>query len=91
MGTHLKRDDGIKFQVRENKTALACGALAIGLSLLIPAMRLLHPSGRGGGVFLYLPLFCMMVGGVACFMLYLNRKLIVDEKNICYVNEYNIF
>lgn len=86
MSAHLKRDDGIKFQVRENKTALACGALAIGLALFIPAMRLFHPSGKGGGALFYLPLFCMLVGGVACFMLYFNRKLIVDETNICYVN-----
>lgn len=86
MGTYLKWDDGIKFQVRENKTALACGALAIGLALFIPAMRLLHPSGRGSDVLFYLPLFCMLAGGVACLLLYFNRKLVVDETSICYVN-----
>lgn len=86
MSTHLKRDDGIKFQVRENKTALACGALAISLALFIPVMRLLHPSDRGGGALFYLPLFCMLAGGVACLLLYFNRKLIVDEANMCYVN-----
>ena len=86
MDKHLESDDGIKFQVRENKTALACGALSIGLALFIPAMRLLHPSGKGGGALFYLPLLCMLVCGVACFMLYFNRKLIVDEVNICYVN-----
>lgn len=86
MSTYLKWDDGIKFQVRENKTALACGALAIGLAFFIPAMRLLHPSGMGGGALFYLPLFCMLAGGVACSLLYFNRKLIVDETKICYVN-----
>lgn len=86
MGTYLELDDGIKFQVRENKTALACGALAIGLAFIIPVMKLLHPSGRGGGALFYLPLFCMLLGGMACLLLYFNRKLIVDERNICYVN-----
>lgn len=87
MGTYLKWDDGIKFQVRENKTAFACGALAIGLAFFVPMMRLLHPSGRGGSdVLYYVPLFCMLAGGVACLLLYFNRKLVVDGTNICYVN-----
>ena len=86
MSKYFEADDGIKFKVRENKTALACGALAISLAFFIPAMRLLHPSGKGGGALFYLPLFCMLVGGVACLLLYFNRKLIVDETNICYVN-----
>lgn len=86
MSIYLKWDDGIKFQVRENKTALACGVLAIGLAFFIPVMKLLHPSGRGGGALFYLPLFCMLAGGVACILLYINRKLTVDEANICYVN-----
>lgn len=86
MGKYLESDGRIKFQVRENKTALACGALAIGLALFILTMRLLHPSGKGGDALFYLPLFCMLAGGLACFMLYFNRKLIVDETDICYVN-----
>ena len=86
MSTHLKQDDGIRFQVRENKAAFVCGALAIGLAFLLPVMRLLHPSGRGGGALFYLPLFCMLAGGVTCILLYFNRKLTVDEINICYVN-----
>lgn len=86
MSANLKQDDGIRFQVRENKAAFVCGALAIGLALLIPVMRLLHPSGRGGDVLFYLPLFFMVAGGVACLLLYFRRKLIVDEKDICYVN-----
>lgn len=84
--TYLEWEDGIKFQVRENKTALVCGALAVGFALFIVIMRLLHPSGKGGGALLYLPLFCMLLGGAVCFLLYFNRKFIVEEMNIYYVN-----
>ena len=86
MGTYLEWEDGIKFQVRENKAALVCGAADLGIALYIFVMRLLYPSERGGGALLYLPLFCMLLGGVACFMMYINRKLIVEEMDICYVN-----
>ena len=86
MGTYLEWEDGVKFQVRENKTALVCGVLAIGLAFFILAMRLLHPSVKGGGALLYLPLLCMFFGGVVCFLMYFNRKLDVDEMNLCYVN-----
>ena len=86
MNTYLEWEDGIKFQVRENKTAPVCGALAVIFALFILVMSFLHPSGRGGGVLLYLPLLCMLLGGAACFMLYGNRKLTVEEESICYVN-----
>lgn len=86
MSTYLEWKDGIKFQVRENRTALVCGVVAIGFAFFILAMWILHPSGRGGGALLYLPLLCMLLGGGACFLLYYHRKLIVDEMNICYVN-----
>lgn len=86
MNTYLEWEDGIKFQVRENRTALVCGVLAIGFAFFILVMWILHPSGRGGGAFLYLPLLCMLLGGAACFLLYYHRKLIVEEMNICYVN-----
>ena len=86
MNTYLEWEDGIKFQVRENKTAPVCGALAVFFALFILVMSFLHPSGRGGGVLLYLPLLCMLLGGAACFLLYINRKLIVEENNLCYVN-----
>ncbi len=76
----------ISFQVRENKTALLCGALAVVFSLFIWVMRLLHPSARGGGALLYLPLLCMLLFGGSCFVLYFNRKLIVEEMELCYVN-----
>ena len=86
MGIYLEREDGVKFQVRENKTALVCGVLAIGLAFFIMAMRLLHPSVKGGGALLYLPLLCMALGGMVCFLMYFNRKLVVDEMELCYVN-----
>lgn len=86
MNTDMEREDGIRFQVRENRTALVCGVLAVGFALFIFMMCLLHPSGRGGGVLLYLPLLCMMVGGAACWVLYFNKKVIVEEMKICYVN-----
>ena len=85
MSNNLEWEDGIKFQVRENKSALFCGGLAIGLAVFIYMVHLLHPSGRGGAL-LYLPLGLMMLGGVLCFVVYHNRKLVVEEANIHYVN-----
>lgn len=86
MNTYLEREDGIKFQVRENKTAPVCGALAVFFAFFILVMSFVRPSGRGGGVLLYLPLLCMLLGGVVCFLLYINRKLTVEEDNLYYVN-----
>lgn len=86
MNTYTEWEDGIRFQVRESRTALVCGVLAIGFAFFILAMWILHPSGRGGGALFYLPLLCMLLGGAACFLLYYHRKLIVEEMNICYVN-----
>ena len=82
----MEWEDGIKFQVRENRAALICGVLAIGISVFIFIMWLLHPSGRGGGMFLYLPLLCMIGVGVLYLVMYFHKGLIVDEMNICYVN-----
>lgn len=84
--TYLEREDGIKLQVRENRSALVCGVSAIGFALFVLVMRFLHPSGRGGGALLYLPVLCMILGGAACLMLFFRRKLTVDEMNIYYVN-----
>lgn len=81
-----EEEEGIRFQVRENRTALVCGVLAVLFAAFILVMRLLHPSVRGGGVLLYVPLLFMLAGGAACWVLYFNRKLIVEEINICYVN-----
>lgn len=86
MGTYLECEDGIRFQVRENKTAFVCGVLAVGFAVFIMVMRFLHPSAKGGGTLLYLPILCMFFGGVVCFMMYYNRKLTVEDMNICYVN-----
>ena len=86
MGTYLEWEDGIQFQVRENKSALVCGILAVGFAVFIMIMRFLHPSAKGGGALLYLPVLCMLLGGVVCFMMYYNRKLTVEEMDICYVN-----
>lgn len=85
MSNYLEWEDGIKFQVRENKSALVCSMLAIGLAAFIYVMHLLHPSGQGGAL-LYLPLGFMLLGGILCFVVYHNRKLIIEEMNICYVN-----
>lgn len=86
MGTYLECEDGIRFQVRENKTAFVCGVLAVGFAVFIMVVRFLHPSAKGGGTLLYLPILCMFFGGVVCFMMYYNRKLTVEDMNICYVN-----
>ncbi|MCH5261981.1 MAG: hypothetical protein J1F42_03645 [Lachnospiraceae bacterium] len=86
MSTYFEWEDEIRFQVRENKTALVCGVLAVGVAVFIMIMRFLHPSAKGGGTLLYLPILCMLLGGVACFMMYYNRKLTVEQMDICYVN-----
>ena len=82
----LEWKDGIKFQVRENRAALICGAVAMILSVYIFIMWILHPSDKGGGVFLYLPLLCMFIFGVMCLVMYFQRRLTVDEMRLCYVN-----
>lgn len=86
MSNYLEWEDGIKFQVRENKSAPVCGVLAIGLAFFIYAMHLSHPLAGGGGVLLYVPLGFMLLGGASCFVVYRNRKLTVEEMNLCYVN-----
>lgn len=82
----VTEEERISFQVRENKTALLCGTLAIAFSLFIWIMRLLHPASRGGGALFYLPLMCMLLFGASCFVLYYKRKLTVEEMEMCYVN-----
>lgn len=84
MGTNGETE--IEFQVRESKTALVCGVLAIGFAIFILLLRMFRPSAGGGGAFLYVPLLCMVLGGVLCLMLYCNRSLTVRDRKICYVN-----
>lgn len=79
-------EDVIRFQIRENRAALVCGVLAIGFALFIFVMWMLHPSGKGGGALLYLPLLCMVAGGAFCFLLYFHVRLTVEDRDICYVN-----
>ncbi len=86
METDRERQTDIRFQVRESGTALVCGVLAIGAAFFILLMRLLHPSAAGGGALLYAPLAVMFLGGVLCFALYGNRRVLVENMNICYVN-----
>lgn len=86
METYTEREEGIRLQVRENGAALVCGVLAVTAALFIPLMRLLYPSAQGGGALLYLPVLCILFGGGICLMLYCNRKVLVEDMNICYVN-----
>lgn len=76
----------IQFQVRENRAEPVCGMLAIGVAVFIFIMWLRHPSGRGGGLILFVPLIFMIAVGLLAFVDYFHRKLLVDEMNICYVN-----
>lgn len=82
----IESEEQIRFQVRENRTALVCGVLAVVFAVFVLIMRITHPAAGGGGILLYLPLTGMLAGGAVCFMLYFNRKLTVDGMNICYVN-----
>lgn len=82
----MEWEDGIKFQVRENIAELICGVFAIGISVLVFIIWMFHPSDRGGGAILYLPLVCMIAAGVLLLVMFFHKRLIVDEMNICYVN-----
>lgn len=86
MSNYSEWEDGIKFQVRESGSAFVCGVLAVAFAVFIFAVHLLYPSAGSGGALLYMPLICMLLGGAMCFLLYINRKVIVEEMNICYVN-----
>ena len=44
MSTDTEIEEGIRFQVRENRSALLCGVLAVAFAIFILIMRLLHPS-----------------------------------------------
>ncbi|MCM1122791.1 MAG: hypothetical protein NC416_09430 [Eubacterium sp.] len=82
----MEWEDGIKFEIRENSAALVCGVFAIGISVFIFIMWILHPSGRGGGALFYIPLLLMLLFGVLNLVVFFQRKMIVEEMNICYVN-----
>lgn len=86
MDKYSDQEEGIRFQARENKSALLCGILAVALAVFISVMRMMHPAARGGGALLYIPLAGIILGGAAFFLLYFNRRICVDEMNICYVN-----
>lgn len=76
----------IKIQVRESRIALVAGGVSIAFAFFILAMYLLHPKKDGGGLFLYVPLLLMLASGAAFCMVYHNRKMLVEEMSICYVN-----
>ena len=82
----MEWEDGIKFEVRENRAAFVCGLLAIGLSIFIFIMWILHPSGKSGGAFFYIPLLLMFLFGALNLVIFFQRKVIVEEMNIYYVN-----
>lgn len=81
-----RKENEINFQVKESRAELVCGILAIGVAVFILVMWLLHPSGRGGGVYLFAPLFFMASVGALLLVIFFHKKLIVNEMNICYVN-----
>ena len=76
----------IEFQVRESRIALVVGAASALFAVFIFAMYLLHPKQESGGVFLYVPLLLMLVSGVVFCVIYCNKRVTVDEMDICYVN-----
>ncbi len=76
----------ISFQVRESRMSLIAGSLSIGFAVFIFVMWLLHPRGEGGGLLLYLPLLLMLGSGIGFCIMYCNRRVIVNEMEIHYVN-----
>lgn len=76
----------VEFQVRESRIALVVGAASAAFSIFIFVMYLLHPKKEGGGMLLYLPLLFMFVSGALLCVVYRNKRVLVEEMNICYVN-----
>ena len=76
----------VKFQVRESRTALVVGAASVVFAVFIFVMYLLYPKKEGGGLPLYLPLLFMLVSGAVLCVVYRNKRVTVEEMNICYVN-----
>lgn len=76
----------IEFQVRESRIALVVGAASAVFAIFIFVMYLLHPKKEGGGLLLYLPLLFMLVSGALLCVVYRNKRVTVEEMNICYVN-----
>lgn len=80
------KENEISFHVKESRAEFVCGILAIGVAVFILVMWFLHPSGRGGGVYLFVPLFFMAAVGVLFLVTFFHKKLVVNEMNICYFN-----
>lgn len=76
----------VEFQVRESRIALVVGAASSAFAVFIFVMYLLYPKKEGGGLLLYLPLLFMFVSGALLCLVYRNKRVTVDEINICYVN-----
>lgn len=68
--------------------SLVAGILSIAFAIFVFVMWLLHPKGEGGLLFLYLPLLFMMGSGVIFCVVFFNKKVTVEEMNICYVNSF---
>lgn len=84
----MEEQGKISFQVRENRMAPVVGGASVVFAIFIFVMWLLHPKGGGGGLLLYLPLLFMLGGGIGICAVYFNKRVIVDEMNICYVNSF---
>lgn len=82
----MEKQDKISFQVRESRISLVAGILSIGFAIFIFVMWILHPKGQSGGLLLYVPLLFMAGSGFGLCIVYRNRRVIVEEMSICYVN-----
>jgi hypothetical protein len=82
----MDNEEKIEFQVRESRIALVVGAASSVFAVFIFIMYLLHPKKEGGGLLLYLPLLLMLVSGVVFCIIYYNKRVTIDEMNMCYVN-----
>ena len=82
----MEDKEKIAFQVRESRIAPLVGGVSVVFAVFIFVMYILHPKRESGGLLLYLPLLLMLASGVAFCVIYYNKKITVDEMNICYVN-----
>lgn len=84
----MEDQEKIAFEVRESRMSLVTGILSITFAIFIFVMWLLHPKGNGGVLLLYLPLLLMLGVGAAFCVIFLHKRVTVEEMNICYVNSF---
>lgn len=82
----MEQEDKIIFQVKEHGIVLAGGIFVIVFVLFILVMGLRYPSEGGNRPVFIAVLIVMLVCGIFVCATYFQRRLMVAEMNLCYVN-----